>query len=955
VETLLRASGEKLESTPLIEELIPEPKPTAVATRAGTPRAAGTRTAPAPAAAGTATPNPLDFEDAAPRRRPAARAGMPKWVWPVVGGAAALLVAAGAYFALRGGSKPKPPKGPPVAVKGPTDRDRPKDPDTSPTKDPIKDPVKEPMKDPVKDSMKDPMKDPVKDPVKDQVKDPMKVPMNVPVTRAEAVLVCQPDGDPKPLLAVRAEAAKTWQLQQLVQGEAKTVTEFAGHEGPITALVVSADCRRALSGSKDRTVRLWDVHQGTAIRTLEGHEAPIASLAISFDGSRGVSSDGSPVVRVWNLTSGELLQSLAHTAPVTAVGISADGKWVVTGVTSATEPEVLMWEADSGKKKKRCTGNTGSLLCVAVSPSGNIVAAASADKDLMWWTAPVGRAGNLRFVLSAPATGLVFSPDGTRMAAAAGKRVELFLADGSHQSSSSSVEEDVLSVCYIRGGSRNRWVSRKADGGYTFQEALVPAATSPPVVDPPVVDIKPRPKGDNRLPPPTPAEIAAAEKEMRDTYKEDFASIGVIDRSNLAVKLGRDARPVWTKPALYYVYVRESRDLWANAGSPTGAAQQAAALAKRFALDRLEEQCNALELTANVMIEGKNPGRAIQEVSFSNAALPLIKQAHGDEQYGVAGRLIKMSRDVAQKAKNQARVAEINRIAASVESTRKEYERIRQAALTLSAKPDDAAANLAVGSFRCFIKNDWYAGVPNLAQGGDGAYQDLARAELARPANAAALKRLADGWYDQAEKADTTIQAGLRRRAFFWYSEALPGLAGPAKGQAEQRLKSLAQEVPDLDDPRAQLDDSAAMVKADVLRLNPLERVATREAYAGPLDITIVARTAKRLLVVLTDEISFGVDVQRGEAFVFRVVTRMNDGSWSYPNLKKPIRVSPDRWVTLRCRITETDCRVWVDNELVLEDTMVPNDLSIRTVLAVMATPPDGAIDFKSFVVKRPR
>ena len=51
----------------------------------------------------------------------------------------------------------------------------------------------------------------------------------------------------------------------------------------------SADQRRALSGSADKTVRLWDVETGRCLRVLEGHTDGVLSVAWSADQRRALS------------------------------------------------------------------------------------------------------------------------------------------------------------------------------------------------------------------------------------------------------------------------------------------------------------------------------------------------------------------------------------------------------------------------------------------------------------------------------------------------------------------------------------------------------------------------------------------------------------------------------------------------------------------------------------------
>jgi WD40 repeat protein len=77
----------------------------------------------------------------------------------------------------------------------------------------------------------------------------------------------------------------------------------------VVSVVFSPDGRRALSGSQDRTVRLWDVESGHELQRFEGHTGTVHGVAFSPDGRRALSGGGytSPgakmdgTVRLWQL------------------------------------------------------------------------------------------------------------------------------------------------------------------------------------------------------------------------------------------------------------------------------------------------------------------------------------------------------------------------------------------------------------------------------------------------------------------------------------------------------------------------------------------------------------------------------------------------------------------------------------------------------------------------------
>ncbi len=124
----------------------------------------------------------------------------------------------------------------------------------------------------------------------------------------------------------------------------KPIQIFPESGGCMPAVAVTANGHRAVSGSYDRTLRLWNVDTGEEIKHLNGHTSQIWCVAISEDGRYAASgasnyektaSGGKHVrdaVRLWDLSHGQQIASyhfpVANEAWVRCVRFSPDNRYL---------------------------------------------------------------------------------------------------------------------------------------------------------------------------------------------------------------------------------------------------------------------------------------------------------------------------------------------------------------------------------------------------------------------------------------------------------------------------------------------------------------------------------------------------------------------------------------------------------------------------------------------------
>jgi hypothetical protein len=192
-----------------------------------------------------------------------------------------------------------------------------------------------------------------------------------------------------------------------------TPCTLKGHSEAVFSVAYAPDGSTALTGSVDKTARLWDVATGKELRQFVGHGGSIWSVAYAPNGRTILTGSRDKTARLWDAQSGKELRCFdGHTDSVWGVAYSPDGHTVLTGSFDKT---VRLWDVASGRELKQLNGHKAAVWGVTFSPNGQTILTGSWDKTVRIWDAVSGTELRLFATLTDPVSNVVFSPDGTRL------------------------------------------------------------------------------------------------------------------------------------------------------------------------------------------------------------------------------------------------------------------------------------------------------------------------------------------------------------------------------------------------------------------------------------------------------------------------------------------------------------------------------------------------------------
>jgi len=157
------------------------------------------------------------------------------------------------------------------------------------------------------------------------------------------------------------------------------VKNFAQHSDAVGSVAFSPDGLMLASGSKDKTIQIWDLATGKSLRTFAGDSSTIWSVAFDSNGTRLATGTGFWRAMLWDLKTGQVIRSLDHTASVWSVALSPDGQLLASGSGDKT---TKISDATTGRLIQNLPDHTDFVYSVAFTPDGKSLISASKDKKI---------------------------------------------------------------------------------------------------------------------------------------------------------------------------------------------------------------------------------------------------------------------------------------------------------------------------------------------------------------------------------------------------------------------------------------------------------------------------------------------------------------------------------------------------------------------------------------------
>lgn len=207
----------------------------------------------------------------------------------------------------------------------------------------------------------------------------------------------------------------------------KPLVFFKAHKSDVRVVAFSRDKRYLATGSKDKTIKLWDmktlpkepmkavtmVQKLKLVRTLKGHGGSVFSISFLPGGNRMISAGADGKAILWDLDKGTIIWEIEpHFYAVNQAEISPDGKLFAT---VSSDGYLKLWDFESLKNVGSVRAHDIGAYSVDFNPKNGEIATGGADGKINIWTYNGEIILSDSYKIKAPVNHVEYTPDSKKL------------------------------------------------------------------------------------------------------------------------------------------------------------------------------------------------------------------------------------------------------------------------------------------------------------------------------------------------------------------------------------------------------------------------------------------------------------------------------------------------------------------------------------------------------------
>ena len=156
------------------------------------------------------------------------------------------------------------------------------------------------------------------------------------------------------------------------------------HILPLTNCAFNKSGDKFITGSYDRTCKVWSTNTGDELHTLEGHKNVVYAIAFNNPyGDKVITGSFDKTCKLWDANTGELYYTLrGHATEIVCLGFNPQSTVIGTGSMDNT---AKLWDVETGTEVCTLLGHTAEIVSLSFNTTGDQVVTGSFDNDCRIW------------------------------------------------------------------------------------------------------------------------------------------------------------------------------------------------------------------------------------------------------------------------------------------------------------------------------------------------------------------------------------------------------------------------------------------------------------------------------------------------------------------------------------------------------------------------------------------
>lgn len=175
--------------------------------------------------------------------------------------------------------------------------------------------------------------------------------------------------------------SSVFQLWDVDKGVAHS--HFHGHTQAVASCTFSPDMRLVATGSADKTVKLFDLHNQTCLQTFYQNTGEVTCVKFHPFGNVLATGCADNSIKLWDIRNNQLLQHYsAHDLGVTCIDFHPSGNYLLS---SSLDSSIRLWDLRQGHQLYTIHGHPSPVNSCAFTYDGHSFVTGGDDQRVITW------------------------------------------------------------------------------------------------------------------------------------------------------------------------------------------------------------------------------------------------------------------------------------------------------------------------------------------------------------------------------------------------------------------------------------------------------------------------------------------------------------------------------------------------------------------------------------------